>query len=192
MEHPQILDNKMRCIWVKPTEPIYVDYHDNIWGVPQYDSIELFKFLNLEGMQAGLSWITILKKIDGYIECFDAFDPYIIAKYSEERIIQLMQDQRIIRNQLKIKSIVNNAQAYINLIEVKKISFSEYIWSFVGGKPLINHWQDHNSIPNTTSISDKMSRDLKSKGSTIWYSFMQAVGMVNDHVTSCFRHNECR
>ncbi len=184
-----------RCAWVKD-DPIYIDYHDHEWGLPIYDERLLFEFLNLEGMQAGLSWLTILKKRDNYRQCFDNFDAKKIAKYDQKKIEKLLVNSGIIRNKLKIHAIIANANAFIE-IKKKSESFSNYIWSFVDGKPLQNHWTNLRQVPATSLISDRLSKDLKKRGfkfvgSTICYAFMQAVGMVNDHTVDCFRYHEVK
>lgn len=179
-----------RCSWVKLDEPLYVDYHDQEWGLPIYDDQQLFEMLCLEGAQAGLSWWTILQKREGYREAFDQFDAKKIAHYTEEKLEELRQDQRIVRNKLKIASVVTNAQVFLR-IQKQYGSFSHYIWSFVDHKPIINHWQTIAEVPATTPVSEQMSKQLKKDGfkfvgSTICYSFMQAIGMVNDHTLDCF------
>lgn len=184
-----------RCAWVRADDPLYIKYHDKEWGVPIFDNDRLlFEFLILEGMQAGLSWITILKKRASYRKCFDNFNARKIAQYDKRKIQALMKNEGIIRNRLKIESVISNAKAYL---EVKRefSSFSDYIWSFVEGKPIQNHWRELKSVPSRTDISDKLSKDLKKRGfkfvgSTICYAFMQAVGLVNDHTTDCFRYRE--
>jgi len=181
---------KTRCAWVNE-DPIYIRYHDEEWGVPVYGDRRLFEFLILEGAQAGLSWITILKKRENYRKAFKHFDTKKIAKYDQAQINKLLADEGIIRNKLKINSTVINAQAFLQ-IQKEFGSFEKYIWQFVDGKPIINHWRSSHEIPVTTTISDKLSKDLKKRGfkfvgSTICYAFMQAVGMVNDHITDCFR-----
>ncbi|WP_335873050.1 DNA-3-methyladenine glycosylase I [Bacillus sp. 2205SS5-2] len=178
-----------RCDWVND-DPLYKDYHDHEWGVPIYDDGLLFEYLILEGAQAGLSWYTILKKRENYREAFDHFQPEVIAQYDEDKIQQLLQNEGIVRNRLKIRSAVSNAQCYIKVKE-EFGSFSSYIWSFVDGKPKNNHFQSLSDVPASTEISDLLSKDLKKRGfkfvgSTICYAFMQAVGMVNDHVEECF------
>ncbi|CQR47953.1 DNA-3-methyladenine glycosylase 1 [Paraliobacillus sp. PM-2] len=177
-----------RCDWVND-DPLYMNYHDYEWGVPEYDENKLFELLTLEGAQAGLSWYTVLKKRARYQEVFDQFDPTKIAHYSERKVEQLLQDPGIIRNKLKIRSTITNAQAFLAIKE-EFGSFATYIWNFVGGKPIINHWQTIDEVPATTAISDQMSKDLKKRGfkfvgSTICYAFMQASGMVDDHIESC-------
>ncbi len=178
-----------RCSWVKLDQPLYVDYHDKEWGVPVYDDQHLFEMLCLEGAQAGLSWWTILQKREGYREAFDHFDAKKIILYSEDKLLELQQDTRIVRNKLKIASVVTNAKAFLQIQE-KYDSFSEYIWGFVDHQPIINEWPSMAEVPVTTDRSDRMSKQLKKDGfkfvgSTICYSFMQAVGMVNDHITDC-------
>lgn len=184
---------KNRCHWVND-DPIYIQYHDKEWGVPIYDDRMLFEFLNLEGMQAGLSWITILKKRKNFSKAFDNFDAEKIVKYDQKKINSLLNNAGIIRNRLKIQAIITNAQAYL---QTKKEwqSFSDYIWHFIEGEPIKNHWKTHQQLPNKTDISDQMSQDLKKRGfkfvgSTICYAFMQAVGMVNDHTKDCYRYLE--
>lgn len=178
-----------RCSWVKLDEPIYVKYHDEEWGVPVYDDRKLFEMLCLEGAQAGLSWLTILKRREGYLAAFDQFDAEKIVQYDEDKLEALRNDVRIIRNRLKIKSVVSNAESFL-AIQKQYGSFSNYIWSFVDGKPLVNSWESSAQVPITTETSDRMSKQLKKDGfkfvgSTICYSYMQAVGMVNDHTTNC-------
>jgi DNA-3-methyladenine glycosylase I len=180
---------KKRCDWVND-DPLYIDYHDNEWGKPVYDKQKLFEFLILEGMQAGLSWITILKKRENYRACFDNFDPTKIIKYSNKKIEKFLQNPGIIRNRLKVNAIITNAKIYLAM-EKEGVDFSEYLWSFVDGKPIKNHWKTLKQVPATTAISDKMAKDLKKRGfkfvgSTICYAFMQAVGMVHDHMQHCF------
>lgn len=180
-----------RCEWVTDN-PIYIEYHDKEWGVPLHDDIKLFEMLILEGAQAGLSWLTILKRREIYRLAYDGFNPVKIAKWDSEKINCLLKDPGVIRNKLKIESAIVNAKAYLQVIEEFN-SFDEYIWSFVGGKPIKNSWQNIGQIPVTTVESDKMSKELKRRGfkfagSTICYAYMQAVGMVNDHITDCFRY----
>lgn len=179
----------MRCPWADEAEPIYVAYHDNEWGKPTYDDQQLFEMLCLEGAQAGLSWITILKKRETYREVFDQFVAEKIIQYDQQKINQLMKNPGIIRNRLKINAFICNAQAYLT-IRQKYGTFSSYIWSFVDGKPLINHWETMEDVPTQTERSNDMSKQLKKDGfkfvgPTICYAFMQATGMVNDHLTSC-------
>lgn len=184
---------KIRCGWVTE-DPLYIRYHDEEWGVPVYDDRRLFEFLILEGAQAGLSWITILKKREAYREAFDGFDPHLIAAYDEEKVAQLLANPGIVRNQLKIRAAVKNARAFLQVQE-EFGSFRDYIWSFVDGEPIINHWRRLEEVPARTPLSDVMSKDLKKRGfsfvgSTICYAFMQATGMVMDHTTDCFRYGE--
>ena len=184
---------KSRCRW-PGEDPLYLKYHDAEWGVPVYDDKKLFEFLILEGAQAGLSWITILRRREGYRKAFANFDVQKVAKFSKAKINSLLKDEGIIRNRLKVESAVKNAKAFIKVQE-EFGSFSNYQWQFVGGMPMQNKWTK--SIPATTKESDAFSKDLKKRGfsfvgSTIMYAHMQAVGMVNDHITTCFRHKECR
>ena len=181
--------NKTRCAWVN-ADPLYIDYHDHEWGVPVYDERLLFEFLILEGMQAGLSWLTILKRRDHYRNCFDNFDAKKIAQYNQRKIDALLVNPGIIRNKLKILATITNAKAFLQLKE-QQGSFSDYLWNFVQGKPIQNHRKSIKEVPAQSTISDKLSKDLKKRGfkfvgSTICYAFMQAVGMVNDHTTDCF------
>lgn len=180
---------KKRCAWVTEDQ-IYIDYHDKEWGVPVYDDKKLFEFLILEGAQAGLSWITVLKKRENYRKCFDNFDPAKIARYKENKIEKLLLNPGIIRNRLKVESVVINAKAYLQVVK-EYGNFSDFIWSFVDGKPIKNQRKNLKDIPARSAISDTMSKTLKKKGfkfvgSTICYAFMQAVGMVNDHTKDCF------
>lgn len=182
-----------RCGWAGP-EQIYLDYHDHEWGVPVFDDRTLFEFLILEGAQAGLSWITVLKKRDAYRRLFHNFDAEKIARFSSSKIERLLQNPDIIRNRLKIEATVNNARAFLHVKEQYE-NFSSYIWQFVDGQPVQNHWKTNQQVPSSTTTSQIMSRDLKQRGfrfvgPTICYAYMQAVGMVNDHVTACYRHNE--
>lgn len=180
---------KTRCAWAK-SEPIYLDYHDQEWGVPIYDERLLFEFLILEGMQAGLSWLTVLKKREHFRRCFDNFEIARVARYDQQKFAALMADSGIIRNRLKIQAAITNAQAVLKIKE-EFGDFSHYIWRFVQGKPIKNHWEHIGQVPVSTPISDAMSNDLKKRGfkfvgSTICYSFMQATGMVKDHTQDCF------
>ncbi|XRE43759.1 DNA-3-methyladenine glycosylase [Tenacibaculum discolor] len=184
---------KKRCFWVSD-DPLYIEYHDNEWGVPVYDDDKLFEFLILETFQAGLSWITILKKRENFRKAFDNFDYKKIAKYSEDKYEELLQDAGIIRNKLKIKATITNAQLFIKVQE-EFGSFSKYIWDFTNGKPITNKFEKKEEVPATTELSDAISKDLKKRGfkfvgSTVIYAHMQATGMVNDHTTDCFRHHE--
>lgn len=182
---------KKRCSWVTK-EPLYIEYHDKEWGVPVYDDRKLFEMLCLEGAQAGLSWWTILQKRENYRNAFDHFEAEKIIQYPEEKWQTLKEDPGIVRNKLKIQSVLTNAQAFLR-IQNQYGSFSHYIWSFVDHKPIINYWKTGSEVPATSDISDAMSKRLKKDGfkfvgSTICYSYMQAVGMVNDHTLECFCH----
>ncbi len=184
---------KKRCNWCL-SDPLYIQYHDQEWGVPVYDDQKLFEFLILEGAQAGLSWLTILKRREGYRDAFCSFRAEEVARMGESDVQRLMQDQRIIRNQLKIRGTLANARAFLKVQE-EFGSFQRYSWKFVDGKPVINHRRNLGAVPATTPISDAFSKDLKQRGfkfvgSTIMYAHMQAVGMVNDHLVSCFRHSQ--
>ena len=186
---------KSRCSWAG-TDPLYIAYHDREWGVPLHDDRKLFEMLILEGAQAGLSWITILRKREAFREAFDRFDPSKVAEYGQERIQKLLHNPGIIRNRLKIHAAVQNAQAYLKVAE-EFGSFDRYLWQFVGGCPRQNRWSRGQEIPARTAESDALSKDLKKRGfkfvgSTICYAFMQAVGMVNDHLTDCFRYGEIK
>ena len=187
-----VLDNGLkRCDWCTGSD-LYVSYHDEEWGVPLHDSHKLFEFLLLEGAQAGLSWITVLKKRDNYRVAFDGFNPAKIALYGEEKEAELMQNSGIIRNRLKIRSAINNAQRFMDMPE----PFSDYIWQFVEGQSIVNDYKSQTEVPATNEVSDRMSKSLKKLGfnfvgSTICYAFMQATGMVNDHLTHCHRHQQC-
>lgn len=186
---------KNRCQWCG-NDPLYIDYHDNEWGVPIHDDQLLFEFLVLEGAQAGLSWLTILKKRENYKKAFDAFDPKIVAKYTQTDIERLMADAGIVRNRLKIESAIKNAQGVLKIQE-EFGSFDAYLWHYVQDHPIQNVWRSIKDIPAETEISKQMSKDLKKRGfnfvgPTICYAFMQAVGMVNDHTTDCFRYDEIK
>ena len=179
-----------RCTWVTQ-DSIYLKYHDEEWGVPVHDDAQHFEFLILEAAQAGLSWLTVLKKREGYRKAFADFDPKKVAKFTPEKIEKLILDPSIIRNRLKIAAAVNNAQCFLQ-VQKEFGSFDSYCWEFVGGEPKKNRWKGRGEVPATTPESDSFSRDLKRRGfkfvgSTIIYAHMQAVGMVNDHVTGCFR-----
>jgi len=185
--------NKTRCAWCG-TDPLYVEYHDSEWGVPVYDDDKLFEFLILETFQAGLSWITILRKRENFRKAFDNFDYKKIAKYDENKYEVLLQDAGIIRNKLKIRATITNAQNFM-VIQKEFGSFSNYIWNFTNGKPIKNVCKSLSEVPATTELSDQLSKDLKKRGfkfvgSTVMYAHMQATGMVNDHTTECFRYNE--
>ena len=178
-----------RCAWVTEDE-IYKKYHDEEWGKPLHDEYKLFEFLILEGAQAGLSWLTVLKKRENYRKAFDGFNPEKVAKYDEEKVSVLLNNKGIIRNKLKINSAIRNAQAFLD-IQKEFGSFDAYIWGFVNGKPIQNKYMSIKDVPAKTDLSDKISKDLKKRGmnfvgSTIVYAFMQAIGMVNDHTSDCF------
>ena len=180
---------KTRCAWCSD-DPLYIEYHDTEWGFPVYDEQRLFEFLILEGAQAGLSWLTILKKRENYRQAFDRFVPEKIACYTPNTEANLLQNPGIIRNRLKIASTIQNARALCNMKQAG-IDFSHYLWNFVDGKPIKNHWKTLKEVPAKTALSDALSKDLKKRGfnfigSTICYAFMQAVGMVNDHTIDCF------
>lgn len=185
--------DKIRCEWCG-NDPLYVEYHDTEWGVPVFDDDKLFEFLILETFQAGLSWITVLRKRSNFRKAFDGFNYKKIAQYSAFKLEALMHDSGIIRNKLKIKATVSNANAFME-VQREFGSFSNYIWGFTHGKPLKNSWRNLSDIPATTELSDEISKDLKRRGfkfvgSTVVYAHMQATGMVNDHVKDCFRYSE--
>jgi DNA-3-methyladenine glycosylase I len=189
------MTEKKRCPWCG-TDPLYRDYHDNEWGTPVYDNQKLFEFLILEGAQAGLSWITVLRKRENYRKAFDDFNPEKIARYTDAKKAKLLLNEGIIRNRLKIDSAVKNANAYL-LMQKNGEDFSHFLWSFVGGKPKQNTLTSMSQVPAFTPESDAMSKALKQKGfnfvgSTICYAFMQATGMVNDHLVNCYRHKQCK
>jgi DNA-3-methyladenine glycosylase I len=182
---------KTRCAW-SGTDPLYVSYHDKEWGVPVKDDVRLFEFLVLEGAQAGLSWITILRKRDAYRQAFGGFDPEKVARYGEKDVKRLLANEGIVRNKLKIESAIKNARAFL-AVQEEHGSFSKYQWRFVDGRPIVNRHKTMKDVPPRTSVSDAFSKDLKKRGfsfvgSTIIYAHMQAIGMVNDHVLDCFRH----
>ena len=184
-----------RCKWAEGVSLDYIEYHDKEWGVPVYDDTVQFEFLLLEGAQAGLSWSTILNKREGYRKAFAGFDVEKVARFTKHRVAKLLQDPAIVRNRLKVESAVTNAQAFIRVQE-EFGSFSKYIWGFVGGTPIQNRFARDSDIPATSPESDALSKDLKNRGfrfvgSTIVYAHMQATGLVNDHVTGCFRHRPC-
>ena len=186
---------KTRCWW-PGEDPIYIAYHDEEWGVPLHDERRLFEFLILEGVQAGLSWITVLKKRDNYRKAMSGFDYEKIARYSKRKIESLLRNEGLIRNRLKMESAVRNARAFLAVRE-EFGSFDRYLWHFVGGSPLVNHWESKDEVPASTPLAAALSKDLKARdfnfvGPTICYAFMQAVGMVNDHTTDCFRHAGCQ
>lgn len=180
-----------RCAWVTD-DPDYIAYHDEEWGVPEHDDRRLFEFLVLEGAQAGLSWLTILKKRPHYRHALDGFDPVRVARYGEERIAALMQDPGLVRNRLKLRAAVTNARAFLE-VQGAYGSFDRYLWGFVDGRPLQNRWRCMAQVPDATPVSEALSRDLRQRGfkfvgPVICYALMQAVGMVNDHTLDCFRH----
>ena len=186
-------DDKIRCGW-GTGDTLYLQYHDEEWGIPVHDDRRLFEMLVLEGAQAGLSWLTVLRKREAFREAFDHFDPLKVSRYSQKRVGKLLHNSEIIRNRLKIEAAIKNAKAYL---QVRKEfgSFDRYIWQFVDDKPMQNRWPRLKDIPARTPESDAVSKDLKKRGfsfvgSTICYAFMQAVGMVNDHITSCFRYKD--
>lgn len=186
---------RQRCIWAG-NDPLYIRYHDKEWGVPVHDDRRLFEFLILEGAQAGLSWITILRKRDAYRDAFDNFDPERVARFDRRRVDRLLRNPGIVRNRLKIESAVANARAFITVQE-EYGRFDRYVWQFVGGRPKVNHWRSHRQIPARTVESDNLSKDLRRRGfrfvgPTICYAYMQAVGMVNDHTMNCFRSRRQR
>jgi len=183
-----------RCPWCG-TDPLYVHYHDTVWGRPEYDDQALFEKLCLDGQQAGLSWITILRKQESYRQAYAGFDPEQIVRFDEDDIARLLADPGIIRNRLKVHSIIRNARGFLALRD-QGISFSEFLWQFVNGRPIQNRWQTLAEVPVTTPESEAMSKALKKAGfnfvgPTIVYAFMQATGMVNDHLVSCHAHTEC-
>lgn len=184
--------SKVRCKWAKT--PIEAVYHDVEWGVPVHDERALFEFLVLEGAQAGLSWLTILQKRNRYREVFDYFDVNKVARYDAEKIASLLNDAGIVRNRLKVAAAINNAQRFLE-VQTEFGSFDAYLWRFVDGKPIINHWCTHAEIPTQNAIAQALSKDLikrnfKFVGPTICYAMMQAIGMVNDHTVDCYRHKE--
>ena len=183
-----------RCGWSSLEEPLFRDYHDKEWGVPVHDDRTLFEFLVLEGAQAGLSWWTVLRKRENYRRAFEGFDPTKVARYDQKKVSRLLGDPGIIRNKLKIRSAVQNAQAFLR-VQREYGSFDSYIWEFVGGKPRVNRWRTLREIPAVTPTAEAMSRDMIKRGfgfvgPTICYAHMQATGMVNDHVVGCFRYRE--
>jgi DNA-3-methyladenine glycosylase I len=182
-----------RCTW--PKNELAITYHDTEWGVPLHDDQRLFEFLVLEGAQAGLSWDTILRKRENYRDAFDGFDVEKVARYTDKKIERLLQNEGIIRNRLKVASAVTNAKAFLK-VRKEFGSFDKYIWSLAGGKPIVNKWKETSQLPARSEISDAISKDLKKRGfnfvgSTIMYAHMQATGMVNDHLVSCFRYKQC-
>jgi DNA-3-methyladenine glycosylase I len=187
----------IRCPWSLKGNELYVRYHDAEWGVPAWDDRTQFEFLILEGAQAGLSWSTILNKREGYRAAFAAFDPERIARFGKRDIARLMQDERIVRNRLKIEAAISNARAFLDFQEQNDKGFAAHLWSFVGGKPIQNRHEHQKQVPATSPESDAISKDLKKRGfkfvgTTIIYAHMQATGLVNDHITGCFRHGEVK
>lgn len=183
-----------RCSWVS-TDPLDIHYHDTEWGVPEHDDKKLFEAITLEGAQAGLSWLTILKKREGYREAFAGFDPANVAKYDEEKVLELLQNPAIVRHRGKIESTINNANAVLD-VQADYGSLDALLWEIVGGKPTVNAWTDLGDVPASTELSKTMSKVLKQHGfrfmgPTTCYAFMQAVGMVNDHTIDCFRYHQC-
>lgn len=187
------MNEKVRCSWAGDI-PIYMDYHDKEWGRPVHDDVKLFEMLILEGMQAGLSWLTVLKKREAFREAFDGFDPNKVALYGDTKIQELMTNEKIIRNRLKINAAIINARAFLKIAE-KHGSFDKFIWKYVDYIPVTGHWKKLEDLPTTSQLSNTISRDLKKLGfkyvgSTIIYSYMQAIGMVYDHLTDCFVFEE--
>lgn len=185
---------RSRCSWVPEQDPLYVAYHDEEWGVPSHDDRHLFELLSLEGAQAGLSWSTILRKREGYQKAFAGFDITRIARFDAEKVAALLSNPGIVRNRRKVESVVANAAAAAEVAD-ELGSLDAYVWQFVGGRPIRNRWRTLEDIPAVTAESQAMSKDLKRRGfrfvgPTVCYAFMQAAGLVNDHVTSCFRHGE--
>ena len=182
-----------RCDW--PKNELAIAYHDKEWGVPLHDDKGLFEFLILEGAQAGLSWDTILRKRENYRKAFDGFDVNKVARYTDKRVEKLLQNDGIIRNRLKVAAAVSNAKVFLT-VQKEFGSFDKYIWGFIEGKPIVNKWKNTSQVPATSAVSDTISKDMKKRGfnfvgSTIIYAHMQATGMVNDHLVSCFRYKEC-
>ncbi len=185
---------RCRCPWADPSKPDYLAYHDEEWGVPVHDDRKLFEFIVLESAQAGLSWYTILRKREGYRQAFDAFDPEKISRYDDQKVAELLANPAIVRNRLKVLATINNAHRFL-AIQAEFGSFDAYLWRFVGGKTLVNAWHTLAECPATTPESDALSKDLKQRGfkfmgSTVCYAYMQAVGLVNDHLLDCFRYGD--
>lgn len=192
-KQPETIDSTPRCAWANLKNPLYLDYHDEEWGVPCHDEIRLFEMLNLEGAQAGLSWETVLNKRANYRVAFDGWDAARIARYDAHKVAELMANPGIIRNRLKIAATINNAQAYLRLRD-EVGGLDAFLWAYVDGKPLQGNWSSANPIPAKTPLSDRISKDLlkrgfKFVGSTIIYAYLQAVGVVDDHTVACFRHH---
>ena len=188
-----LIDPRPRCAW-GTSDPLYLAYHDAEWGVPLHDDRRLFELLNLEGAQAGLAWITILRKREGYRRAFEGWDPARIAGYGPDDEARLLADPGIVRNRAKVASVIGNARAYLSLTDTPG-AFDAYLWSFVAGRPIVNEWRALGEIPAETDVSRALSRDLRSRGfsfvgPTIVYAFMQSAGLVNNHLVSCFRHAE--
>ncbi len=188
------MNKTTRCTWAK--KPLDITYHDTEWGVPLKDEQKLFEFLILEGVQAGLSWSTVLQRRENYRQLYDNFDPQRVANYSPQKIESLLANPKLIRNKLKINASVKNANAFLQ-VQKECGSFANYLWAFVDNTPIINHWLTHDDVPSQTGISTQLSRDLKKRGfsfvgPTICYALMQATGLVNDHLTTCFRHTELK
>jgi DNA-3-methyladenine glycosylase I len=191
MSHILHIDGLQRCFWAGQ-DPLYVAYHDEEWGVPEYDNRALYEKLVLDGFQAGLSWITILRKRENFRRAFDGFDPQKIARYTPKKIEALMQDAGIVRNRMKVEGAVKSAQAYLDVME-KGPGFAKLLWGFLDGKPKVNRFRSRSQVPAETPLSRTMSKELSGRGfkfcgPTIVYAFMQATGMVNDHLVKCFRH----
>jgi DNA-3-methyladenine glycosylase I len=184
---------KVRCGWAT-SDPLYLEYHDREWGVPQHDDRALFELLTLEGAQAGLAWITILRKRENYRRAFARFDPRRVARFDRRRVAALLRDPGIVRNRAKVAGTVQNARAFLEVVK-EHGSFDRYVWGFVGGRPIRNRWASLKEVPPETAESRALSKDLRRRGftfvgPTICYAFMQATGLVNDHVTTCFRHGK--
>ena len=187
------MEEKCRCSWAGDV-PVYVDYHDNEWGRPTHDDRMLFELLVLEGAQAGLSWLTILKKREAYREAFDGFDPAKVALYDEAKVEELMANEGIVRNRLKINAAITSAKLFLDVAR-EFGSFDAFIWGYVDGEPIVNRWKTQADVPATTPLSDRISEDLKKRGfkfvgSTIVYAYLQSIGIVNDHVVDCFAYRE--
>lgn len=190
-ETPPIPDHPIRCDWAG-ADPLYIDYHDREWGVAVYDDRRLFEFLILEGLQAGLSWITILRKREAYRRALSQFDPLQIAQFEEAQIAMLLENAQLIRNRLKMRALVSNARKFLE-IQARWGSFKNYIWRYVDGRPIVHYFESMAAVPAADPLSEQMAKDLKTQGfkfvgPTICYAYMQAVGMVNDHLVNCFRH----
>ena len=188
--------NLHRCSWANPANPKYIAYHDEEWGLPCHDELRLFEMLNLEGAQAGLSWETILNKRESYRAAFDHWDARKIAAYGPDKVAELLANPGIVRNKLKVAAAIGNAQAYLRLLD-EGSSLDQFLWAYVGGKPIVNHVEKQGDRQAKTELSDRISKDLAKRGfkfvgSTIVYAYMQGVGMVNDHDHACFRHAECQ